>query len=157
MERRAENKKLEMALDGEKVAGVEAALKAPLSQKATSDVPLRARIRRVAAKDKERRLAWLVVSRAWLWSYQAALVKRKNGEREVEFPAGTLLMHHHHKAKGSGTRGLSGPFCNFASSFFGRFAVFAGGGANLLGDIQINVTVECIALGFWGSRAIVYP
>jgi hypothetical protein len=128
VERRAENEKLEMALDREKVAGVAAALMAPPSKKATSDVPLRARIPRVAAKDKEKRLAWIVVSRAWLWSCRAALVKRKNGEREVEFPAGTLLMHHHHKAKGSGTRGLSGPWCKFALRLFGNFVVFAGGG-----------------------------
>jgi len=93
-----ENKRREMALSGEEFSGVDAVLKTAPSTKATSDEPSRATIPRVAAKDKEQRIAWIQRTMEWLLGYWEALRSWKDGIREVVFPAGTWHMHRHHKA-----------------------------------------------------------
>ncbi len=98
IEKRIDEKKLQMSRTGEEFAGREKVLEAKPSMKAISPEPIGGRIPKVAIADKEKRIAWFKEQQAWQREYRRTWTAWREG-KDAKFPVGTWHVHVHLGAK----------------------------------------------------------
>jgi putative transposase len=82
--------------EGRSVLGARAMRRLNIQDRPASEAPRRQRDPHIASKDKRRRIERLRVLRVYRARYRDAWRRRAAGEKNVIFPAGTLLLARHH-------------------------------------------------------------
>ncbi len=102
-----------MRVAGRAFLGRAAVLAQSITDKAISNVPRRAVVPTMAARDVSQRDVLRETLRAFQLAYRAALEAWRQGMREVAFPVGTWWMRVHHGARSALESSLR--FADFAT------------------------------------------